>query len=211
MQQHKQVLTNLIGNGVYDNVTPLPKDIQGWASQSEVFEAVIREWKPKLIIEVGTWKGASAIHMATLCKQNNLDTLILCIDTFLGSVEHWVNTPDGAPALNLKNGRPTIYEQFLSNVIHEQLTDVILPFTIDSINGGLALHQLGIKADVIYIDAGHEYESVKADLKTYKEVVRPGGCIVGDDWFHGPIRQAVAEVLGDVITLSNDKFLWINK
>jgi len=38
--------------------------------------------------------------------------------------------------------------------------------------------------------------------------VRPGGFLLGDDWFHVPIREAVQDVLGEVQTLSHDKFLW---
>jgi hypothetical protein len=89
------------------------------------------------------------------------------------------------------------------------MQDHITPFPIDSINGGLTLLKLGVQADLVYIDAGHEYQSVRMDLDLYKNLVRSGGHMLGDDWFHPPIKQAVADSLGEVITKSHDKFLWV--
>ena len=195
-------------NDPYAGFVPMPEEIQGWASTSEAFKTCIEQIKPKLIIEVGTWKGASAIYMASLCLEHYQDFEIVCVDTFLGSVEHWTTMTDFIKKESLINGRPNVYQQFLSNVIVTGLQDKITPFAIDSINGALTLKHFGIQADMIYIDAGHEYDSVYSDLTLYKDLVRPGGLLLGDDWFHAPIRQAVADVLGEVTTLSHDKFVW---
>jgi predicted O-methyltransferase YrrM len=110
---------------------------------------------------------------------------------------------------SLINGRPNVYNQFLSNVISVGLQNNITPFPIDSVNGALTLSHFDVKADMVYIDAGHDYDSVVADLILYKDIVRPGGLLLGDDWFHGPIKQAVSDALGEVHTLSHDKFLWV--
>jgi hypothetical protein len=203
-----------ISDMLYGNHNPylglpeiLPFDGQGWSSTSPCFEESIIELQPKLIVEVGTWKGASAIHIAETCMKYYTDFEIVCIDTFLGSVEHWSRHSDHLP--QFKNGRPIIYDQFLSNVINRGLTQYITPFPIDSINGGMTLEHFDISPDLIYIDAGHEYESVKADLDLYKNIVRRGGHLIGDDWFYRPIKTAVANSLGEVITKSPDKFLWV--
>jgi len=37
--------------------------------------------------------------------------------------------------------------------------------------------------DFVYIDASHEYESVLADIKAYAKLVKPGGFLIGDDYF----------------------------
>ncbi|PWA55149.1 hypothetical protein CTI12_AA434700 [Artemisia annua] len=65
------------------------KRIKGWGSTGAVFENLIRKVKPKVIIEIGTFLGASAIHMAELTRQLGLDTQILCIDDFRG----WPDLP----------------------------------------------------------------------------------------------------------------------
>lgn len=197
------------GHDPFENFTPTTYDLQGWASTSPCFEDSIREIQPKIIVEVGTWKGASAVHMAKTCKKYYDKFDIICIDTFLASVEHWTNVDPNMPKTSLKNGRPTVYETFLTNIVQEGLTKHITPFPIDSINGGLVLKKLGIQPDLIYIDAGHEYQSVYMDLMLYKDILRPGGHLLGDDWFHPPIKDAVRDALGEVVTKSHDKFLWV--
>lgn len=191
---------------IYGGFEPHELQLQGWNSDSPCFNEYISELKPDLIIEVGSWKGCSAIYMAGVCKELGLNTEIICIDTWLGSVEHW-----GSSCVSiLKNGRPMLYEKFLSNVILSDATDYITPMPIDSVNGALVLERRNIKADIIYIDAGHEYDSVFADFTNFKKLVRPGGIIIGDDWHHQPIKDAAEKVFGTVETIKDNKFLWRN-
>lgn len=209
----EKIRTKLYGNhDPYAKLKKTPLDMQGWeTSDSPVFENIIKELKPKLIIEVGSWKGRSAIRMAQLALRHNPDIEIVCIDTWLGSYEHWVGIDENLERDRFQNGRPDIYQKFLSNVVHNKMQDYITPFPIDSINGAMTLEKLGVQADLIYVDAGHEYLSVKTDLYLVSKIVRPGGCILGDDFFHGPVASAAYETFGDdkVIKLSEDKFLWI--
>lgn len=193
----------------YDGVTLLPFDKFGWNSDSPEFFAIIEQLKPKLIIEVGTYFGASARNMATFAKDYHKDVEIVCIDTFLGSVEHWHNHQYFKPDL-FKNGRPPIFEQFISNVIHLKLTDTITPFPIDSVNGGLTLQRYGVQADLIYIDGGHEYESITTDLRIFRNLVRPGGMVMLDDSHYEPIQKAAQEQLAPYapIKTQGTKILW---
>lgn len=195
----------------YQHVDLFPEEIQGWDSTSSAFVDVIDKYQPKLIIEVGTWKGGSAIHMAELLKQRTADFEIVCVDTWLGSVEHWEGDSYLGWHDELEMGRPTIYQQFMSNVIHKGLTDYITPFPIDSLNAAEFFKRKNIVPDMVYVDAGHEYASVKNDLFAYANIVRDGGVVLGDDWFHEPIKRAAIELFGveKVHELTNSKFLWI--
>lgn len=196
----------------YMHVNMFPEEMQGWDSTSPAFLDVIDRFQPKLIVEVGTWKGGSAIHMAELLKERTTNFEIVCVDTWLGSVEHWDETSAGLGWHDdLEMGRPTIYQQFMSNIIHKGLTDYITPFPIDSINAAEFFKRKKIKPDMVYIDAGHEYMSVKHDLFAYADVVRDGGIILGDDWFHEPIQRAAIELFTEekIHTLTSNKFLWI--
>lgn len=194
---------------IYAGFEPMEADIQGWASTSDAFQYCIDAINPKLIIEVGTWKGCSAVFMSKLLLEKYDDFEIVCVDTFLGSWEHWTTMPEFLPHSQRIRGRAHIYEQFLSNIMRTGLQNHLTPFPIDSVNGAHCFKQWNVQADMIYVDAGHDYDSVFADLSLYKELVRPGGYLLGDDWFHGPIKQAVADALGEVKELSHDKFLWI--
>ncbi len=45
--------------------------------------------------------------------------------------------------------------------------------------------------DFAYIDAGHDVESVRADLAAWLPLVKPGGILAGHDYLDGPVEGAV--------------------
>ncbi len=174
-----------------------PPDLQGWSSTDPLFRILFEKLRPRRVAEVGTWKGASALYMAHLAQEFAIDCEILCIDTWLGSVEHWFNRerPDYFESLNLRHGFPTLYYTFLSNVVRAGKTDVIVPFPIASAGAARLLAAHGVTFDLIYIDAAHEYEEVRLDVELFWPLVRPGGVLFCDDYtpqFAG-LRRAVEE------------------
>jgi SAM-dependent methyltransferase len=186
----------------------LPFCDEGWNSTESVFEATIRRVKPTVILEVGSWYGASAIHMARLAlNQRGLTdppVELIAIDTFLGSTYMWQLAEYDKHRVF---GRVDVYPQFLSNVIHCGLTNTITPLPIDSINAAYLLADCGIKADLIYIDGGHDYPQVVQDLRCYKTLLRPGGAMLGDDIGLAGVWNAATEVLGEFAT-HDRKFVW---
>ena len=173
---------NKITQDIYDGLDLLPKDLQGWNGNSILFRKVIDEIKPTTIIEVGTWKGQSAINMATHCKKTNLKTKIFCVDTWLGALEFWTHAR-ATPTRNLllKNGYPQIYYQFLSNVVHCGLQDYISPLPMPSITASQYFSYFNISAEIIYIDASHEQGDVYRDIESYWPLLGKGGIMIGDD------------------------------
>ncbi|MEX1109122.1 MAG: class I SAM-dependent methyltransferase [Dongiaceae bacterium] len=169
-------------------------DLQGWGSTDTIFSILFDKLRPKRVAEIGTWKGASALHMAYLANQYGIeDCEIVCIDTWLGSIEHWFfrDRPDYFPSLKLKQGYPTLYMTFLANVIEAGATERIVPFPVASTAAARFLAAHNILFDLIYIDAAHQYEEVKLDLDLFWPLVRPGGVMFGDDYddaFPGVIR-----------------------
>jgi len=174
---------NIIDKNIYNNLDLLPEDKQGWNGHYGIFRGLIDEIKPNLIVEVGTWKGQSVINMVTHIKNTNIDCKIMCIDTWLGAIEFWSwasNTQDRN--LLLKNGYPQVYYQFLSNVVHNGLQDIILPFPNTSENGFRYLSYKNLKPEMIYIDASHEEDDVYKDIKNFYSVLSEGGVMFGDDY-----------------------------
>jgi cephalosporin hydroxylase len=67
-------------------------DRQGWASDNPCFAELIDELRPSLVIEVGSWKGASLLEMARATTSLGLPTQFICVDTWLGSnPELWLH------------------------------------------------------------------------------------------------------------------------
>jgi methyltransferase family protein len=164
------------------DLSDLKKDTQGWRSDHPVFETVFDRYKPKLVVEVGTWKGASVLHMDTLAKQRGLDTEFICVDTWLGSNDTLWLTPHFRESLQLKHGYPSMFRQFLFNMIKFGAIDRIFPLPMTSSAAYYTLKNLGIRPDAIYIDAGHEDEEVTIDLQLYYDLLAPGGVMFGDDY-----------------------------
>jgi len=165
------------------NVKKYPQNVDGWGSDAPIFDELVERVRPSLIIEIGSWKGASAIHMADASKKIGLDTAIVCVDTWLGSLEMWTDQSDPSRygSLGLKHGYPQLYYQFLANVVRAGHQDCIIPFPTTSLIGARWFGKRSIQADLIYIDASHDYDDVLADMRAYWPLVRPGGVLFGDD------------------------------
>ncbi|MCB9800312.1 MAG: class I SAM-dependent methyltransferase [Candidatus Omnitrophica bacterium] len=187
----------------YENFNPsdFRIDLEGWNSERPVFRQLLDELRPSLVIEAGTWKGASAIHMADWMRTKQIAGKILCIDTWLGSIDFWQNqnVKSKYRSLKLKNGFPSVYYQFLYNIIHLRLTDFVVPFPQTTTGAYHWLKGFGLKAPLIYIDASHLEEDVYADIRHYYELVEPGGVLFGDDFCdESPgVRRAVERFCGE--------------
>lgn len=189
-----------------------PEDVQGWGEISEIFAHAIITYRPKTILEVGTWKGRTAISMATILKHLGMEGEIICIDTFLGSIEHWLD-PMYLKMLNQKNGYPTLYYQFLANVCHTGNQKIITPFPTTSDNAAQFFVHKGIHVDMVYIDAGHSYDDVLRDLNHYWPLIRQGGVLVGDDFsddWPGVIQAVVDFAKANALPLRRykDKYMF---
>ncbi|KAF5731990.1 hypothetical protein HS088_TW18G00677 [Tripterygium wilfordii] len=162
--------------------------IKGWGSYGAVFEHLIQEVKPRIIIEVGTFLGASALHMAELTRKVGLETQILCVDDFRG----WPGFRDRLfKDIKMVNGDVLLLYQFLQNVIHKNATDTVLPVPFST---GSALEKLcewGVFGDLIEVDAGHDFNSAWADINRAHRILRPGGVMFGHDYFTAADNRGV--------------------
>lgn len=205
---------NIITPEIYNDLTLLPEDLQGWNGNKPLFGELIKKYKPNHIIEVGSWKGQSAINMAKAIKEQKLNAKITCVDTWLGALE-FIDKFAGSAERNLlmKHGYPQIYYQFLSNVVHNNVQDIILPIPNTSLIAARYFKAKGITAKMIYIDASHCFEDVIADCKAYFQLVESGGIMFGDDAGWATVIDAVAEFArnNNLTYTINDGFWIITK
>ncbi len=163
--------------------------------------------RPSVIVEVGVWKGGSTVFMANAVKEMGLASVVIAVDTWLGSSEHWL-TADFA-AMSFINGYPALYHKFLSNVIGAGVGDYVLPIPIDSLNAAQMLKSLRVAPGIIHLDGGHDYELVMADLRAWWPVLALGGVLLGDDYFTdgmwASVRQAFDDFFGalDLLPIEN--------
>lgn len=157
-------------------------DLQGWHSNHSYLARAINEVRPTVVVEVGVWKGASVVTMANEIKRLNMDAVVIAIDTWLGSCEHYL-WEKFIPDLDWEFGYPRLYHKFAANICNEGLAQQVVPLPLDSINALQLLKERGIRPDVLHIDAGHDYLSVMTDLKAWWPQLNNGGVLIGDDYF----------------------------
>lgn len=78
-----------------------------------------------------------------------------------------------------------LYFTFLANVCHNGLHEMILPLPQTRLNAARVLQHLNIKADLIYLEAAHDYLNFKLDLDAFYPCLREGGILFGDDFNEG--------------------------
>lgn len=192
-------------------------DMHGWNSSHSIFQETIHRLRPRTIIEVGTWKGASARHMAAHCKSLGLDSVIICVDTWLAEEILWTS-PEWFPSLKCVNGRPTVYNTFLANTLDSGLQDYIVPLSMPSLAAARYLKIRGVSADMIYIDGSHIENEVYDDLDAYFGLLREGGVLIGDDYvnnhpcnFEGLIRDVhrFGEKNGITPKIESEKYIFV--
>jgi predicted O-methyltransferase YrrM len=156
-------------------------DMQGWRSSHIYLTDAIDETKARVVIEVGVWKGGSAATLAQRLKARGEDGVLIAIDTWLGSSEHWLRD-QWFKHLGAEFGRPTMQRQFMTNMVKSGLHDIVIPLPLDSLNAAMVIAGNNIMTDVIHIDGAHDYASVLADLEAWWPVLKPGGILIGDDY-----------------------------
>lgn len=214
----RQTIIDRVFNGTspWDNFPPPhisrllhPTKLRGWGSTAPVFDHLIRKVQPKTIIEVGTFLGASALHMARLTRLAGLHegTQIICVDDFRGwpgfqqedRHRRWFKD------FTMLNGDVTLLYQFMQNVVSANATHLVsfLPFST-----GSALEKLcewGIFGDLIEVDAGHDFHSAWSDINRAYKILSPGGggVLFGHDYMTAADNRGVRRAVNLFARLHN--------
>ncbi|KAJ1290450.1 hypothetical protein BS78_02G244400 [Paspalum vaginatum] len=171
---------------------------RGWGSTGAVFAELIAAVRPAVILELGAFLGASALHMEAVSR--NLSGLspppaILCVDDFRG----WPGFRDRfrRDVPPQRHGDALLLPQFMANVAAagEDAVARVLPLPFSTASALAALCDWGVYADLIEVDAGHDFHSAWADINLAWAVLRPGGVMFGHDYFTAAddrgVRRAV--------------------
>lgn len=172
---------------------PVPSQLRGWGSRNRVFADLITTVRPLTIIELGTFLGASALHMASIARNLSLPSLILCLDDFRGWPGFRAKYPRDVPPSH--HADSLLLHQFMLNVIAAGESDRVVPMPFSTGSSLASLCELGVYGDLIEVDAGHDFHSAWADINMAYAVLRPGGVLFGHDYFtvadNRGVRRAV--------------------
>jgi hypothetical protein len=144
---------------------------------------------PRLVVEVGSLFGHSAILMGSMLDQAGLGEVpVLCIDPWTGDLNMWNNRDD--PMVDgwtqVADGRMLAFDQFMVNVQFATSRTLklrhLLPFHATSTIGARWLKAEGLTPDIIFLDSAHEQDETLMEILMYYQLLAPGGILLGDDY-----------------------------
>jgi predicted O-methyltransferase YrrM len=144
-------------------------------------------------VEVGVFKGRSAAFMATEIINSGKGIKFYAVDHFKGSAEHGdlSDTLLNEAIANLY----TVLEAGAVSIIPEPSLSAAEMFPEDSL-------------DFVFIDAAHDYDSVKQDINAWWPRIKSGGIMAGDDY--QPSWPGVIQAVNEFSTAINTPFLLIH-
>lgn len=173
------------------------QDIRGWFAKpnEDALLKLIQENGIKTVIEIGSFLGASTAFFAEHCEH------VFAIDPFV-IWEDFIK--DGQPRGDLPDN---FFPVFQRNMELLDLTRKVTPYVMTSREAALDMPSL--RADLIYIDGGHDYDSVLTDILAW--LPRAEKFICGDDFDeHWPgVKEAVTSQFDEFEIIGNN--VWVKK
>jgi hypothetical protein len=161
-----------IKGGAVESVRDRIHGIEGWLEDREA-EALERYAKDRVVLEVGSYKGKSAVAMAPLAKE------IICIDHFHPEQQGQGFAPDS------ESIRPELEQN--TEPWQEKIT-------IHELDSQYAVTLDWPKVGLLYVDGNHDYETILSDLGFMKHV-KTGGYAAFHDFNWNGVQQALREVV----------------
>lgn len=167
--------------------------IEGWMTFEECQFLYETAKKMQTICEVGSWQGRSTNALLTGCKGQ-----VTAVDTFKGSEEErdWSHNPT-----------KDILAEFKKNVGHFKNLTTIVGKSVE-----VDKTMPDDSFDMVFIDAGHRYEDVVADIRAWKSKAKVMLC--GHDYVKGldEVMRAVDDELGWPDEIHGSIWVkWLNK
>ena len=189
----------------YFRKSSLKKDI----NSANILLDQIEIYKPKNFIEVGVFQGVTSRNVCEkLYEINKENFLFHGIDIFEDT------------NINIDNKEMTIKHNKISNPFKHLIYNIILKknlFSIDSIYSFLKKFKNNVqlykgfsetqlpkidmsKIDMVFLDGGHSYETVRSDLSLILKGIKKNKIIICDDYDQVDygVKKAVDELLNQV-------------
>ena len=168
----------------------------------DLFLAEIASKKPKTFLEIGVFHGVTARNVCELLYSIHKENFkYIGLDLFSKSDE---NKNEIIPSTKFLNPLKKIYFKYIKRqepYSLEAVSDLLKKFK-DNVklitgNSNKFLKKIDMtKVDYVFLDGGHEYETVKNDLNCCINVLKNNGTILCDDYnltYAPGIKQAIDE------------------
>lgn len=166
--------------------------IQGWMGDEELRWLAEQASTRTRVAEIGCWLGRSTVALA-----QHVNGWVTAVDTWRGSPEHE----------EMLRGKPDdwLQEEFIRNITG--LGNVYV-FQMESVAAARFLRKtFNIKYDMVFLDAGHDRDSIRADIRAWRGMLVPGGLLCGHDYQPSwpDVVEAVNELLPGAEKIPGDR------
>lgn len=179
--------------------------LTGWFDLEEAIaiQSAVKQLPPgSRIAELGSFQGKSSVAIASVMPA---DSILYCVDMFRGTI---IRPGEKKPPIEeiVKKNLDAITKNLEAFGVKDKVRVLVM-----STNEAAGKFE-GEYFDLVFIDADHSYEGVKADLLNWYPKLKPGGFLFCDDYgmpeFPG-VAQAVQTVglQGQVVAPS----LWAHR
>jgi len=176
-----------LGDGLMKNTVrprPYALDPKDMVKHRPWVVFLAKDLRARKVAEVGVFTGVLTMR---LLKETKAD--VWAVDT-------WQGVP-GDPLQCYMESKPGDTERRFRRRMREYAGSPRLHvMKMDSVEAAARLlEEHGPTFDLVFIDADHSYEAVRADIQAWLPLVRRGGILCGHDYHWPGVRQAVEELL----------------
>ena len=180
--------------------------------------------KPKVFLEVGVFHGVTARNVCELLNSlHGNEFKYLGLDLFEQNTE---NKDEIIPNTKFSNPLKNIYFKYIKKLNPyslEAVKDLLKKFknnvSLIKGNSNVILKKIDMsKIDYVFLDGGHDYQTVKNDLNCCREVIINGGTVLCDDYdlsYAPGVKKAIDEFSSEhglkCSIIFNDRFAKIEK
>ena len=177
----------------------------------ELFLNEIAKKKPKTFLEVGVFHGVTARNVCELLNNiHGKEFKYIGLDLFEENNE---NKDEIIPNTKFSNPFKTIFFKYIKrqNPYSLEAVKELLNKFKDNIhlikgNSNKILREIEMrKIDYVFLDGGHEYNTVKNDLECCKEVILNNGVVLCDD-YDLSYAPGVKKAIDEFIEINNFKY-----
>jgi len=153
------------------------EQIQGWMTKDELQFLAGAAKNVGSIVEIGSWKGRSTFALLENCEGP------------VYAVDHWLGSEGEREGPHAEAATTDIFAEFMFNVGHFANLHVVR-------KGSPEAAAEVPEVDMVWIDGGHRYKDVVADIQAFKGKAKR--LICGHDYHDEAVARAVADTLGSV-------------
>ena len=168
----------------------------------DFFLKEVAEKNPKVFLEVGVFHGVTARNVCELLyKKHGQDFKYVGLDLFEETLE---NQNEVIPNTKFSNPIKNFYFNYIKRqnpYSLEAVNDLLKKFKDNASlikgNSNIILRRIDMsKIEYVFLDGGHDYQTVKNDLNCCREVIANGGTVLCDDYdlsYAPGVKKAIDE------------------